>query len=74
MMVERDEEKAIRLVDERMLRIGVVGQPADLIERLAPLVAAGVQHLSFGPPLGPDLNQAVRLLGDVITYFRRGQR
>jgi 5,10-methylenetetrahydromethanopterin reductase len=72
-MVERDEEKAISLVDERMLRIGVVGRPADLIERLEPLVAAGAQHLSFGPPLGPDLNQAVQLLGEVITHFHRGQ-
>jgi 5,10-methylenetetrahydromethanopterin reductase len=69
MMVERDEEKAIKLVDERMLRIGVVGQPADVIERLEPLVAAGAQHLSFGPPLGPDVLAAVRLLGDVVRHF-----
>lgn len=69
MMVERDEEKAISLVDERMLRIGVVGQPADVIERLEPLVAAGAQHLSFGPPLGPDVLEAVRLLGQVVAYF-----
>ena len=40
-MVERDEEKAIGLVDEQMLRIGIVGQPSDVIERLEPLVAAG---------------------------------
>jgi 5,10-methylenetetrahydromethanopterin reductase len=70
MMVERDEEKAIALVDERMLRIGVVGQPADVIERLEPLVAAGAQHLSFGPPLGPDVIEAIRLLGQVIDYFK----
>jgi 5,10-methylenetetrahydromethanopterin reductase len=71
MMVERDAEKAIRLVDERMLRIGVVGQPRDVIERLEPLVAAGADHLSFGPPLGPDVLTAVRLLGEVIRYFRQ---
>ncbi len=68
--VERDEAKAAAMVDERMMRIGVVGQPADVIARLEPLVAAGVQHLSFGPPLGPDTIEAVRLLGDVINYFR----
>ncbi len=72
MMVERDEAKAIALVDERMLRIGVVGQPRDVIERLEPLVAAGVTHLSFGPPLGPDRLAAVHLLGQVIAHFRRG--
>ena len=70
MMVERDEEKAISLVDERMLRIGIVGQPKDVIERLQPLVTAGAQHLSFGPPLGPDLMAAVKLLGEVIRHFR----
>lgn len=69
MVVERDEEKAIRLVDDRMLRIGVVGGPADVIERLEPLVAAGARHLSFGPPLGPDPVQAVRLLGQVVAHF-----
>jgi 5,10-methylenetetrahydromethanopterin reductase len=70
MMVERDEEKAIRLVDERMLRIGVMGEPRDVIERLEPLVAAGADHLSFGPPLGPDVGEAVRLLAQVIQHFR----
>lgn len=70
MMVEQNEEKAIRLVDERMLRIGVVGGPQEVIARLEPLVAAGVRHLSFGPPLGPDRGEAVRLLGEVVGYFR----
>ncbi len=71
MMVERDVERAIEMVDERMLRIGVVGRPADVIARLEPLVDAGVRHLSFGPPLGPDRLAAVGLLGrDVIPHFR----
>lgn len=70
LMVERDEAKAIDLVDERMLRIGVVGSPRDVIARLEPLVAAGVTHLSFGPPLGPDRLAAIHLLGQVIEHFR----
>jgi 5,10-methylenetetrahydromethanopterin reductase len=69
MMVERDEGKAISLVDERMLRIGVVGSPADVIARLEPLVAAGVRHLSFGPPLGPDPLHAIALLGQVVRHY-----
>ena len=68
---EKNEEKAIALVDEGMLRIGIVGGSADVIERLEPLVAAGATHLSFGPPLGPDPLEAVRLLGQVISHFRR---
>ena len=40
-------------------------------DRLAPLVAAGARHISFGPPLGPDPLAAVRLLGrEVLPYFR----
>lgn len=58
------------MVDERMLRVGVMGQASDVIARLEPLVAAGVQHLSFGPPLGPDPLEAVTLLGQVIAHFR----
>lgn len=68
---DRDMDRACELVDERMLRIGVMGNPRDLIQRLEPLVAAGARHLSFGPPLGPDPVEAVRLLGrDVLPYFR----
>ncbi|HEY7697128.1 MAG TPA: LLM class flavin-dependent oxidoreductase [Vicinamibacteria bacterium] len=68
---ERDMDKASSLVDERMLRIGVVGGPRDVIQRLEPLVAAGARHLSFGPPLGPDPLEAVELLGrEVLPYFR----
>lgn len=71
MMVEQDEDKAIELVDERMLRIGVVGSADDVIARLEPLVGAGVQHLSFGPPLGPDPLYAIELLGTrVLPHFK----
>lgn len=71
MMVERDEEKAISLVDERMLRIGIVGGAHEVIERLEPLVAAGATHLSFGPPLGPNRLEAIELLGKVVAHFAR---
>ena len=70
-MVEDDMAKACDLVDDRMLKIGVVGRPGALIERLEPLVAAGATHLSFGPPLGPDPLSAIRLLGEtVLPHFR----
>ena len=67
---EKDMDKAVGLGDERMMRIGVVGDPKQLLERLEPLVAAGVTHLSFGPPLGPDPETAVRMLGEkVLPHF-----
>jgi 5,10-methylenetetrahydromethanopterin reductase len=71
LMAERDESKALRLVDERMLAIGVVGTACDVIARIEPLAQAGARHLSFGPPLGPDPLAAVQLLGrEVLPYFR----
>ena len=71
LIAERDEAKATGLVDDRMLAIGVVGRAEDLIARLEPLAAAGVRHLSFGPPLGPDPLRAVELLGQyVLPHFR----
>ena len=70
LMVERNPEKARALVDDRMLRIGVVGTPHDLIARLEGLVSVGVRHLSFGPPLGPDPAEAIAAIGRaVIPYF-----
>jgi len=72
-MVERDLDKAKGLVTLAMLRIGIVGTTQELIARLESLVALGVRHLSFGPPLGTDPLEAVRAIGrDVIPHFRTG--
>lgn len=69
---ERDLDRACSLVDERMMAIGVVGTAEEVVQRLEPLVEAGVGHLSFGPPLGPDPLVAVELLGKkVLPYFER---
>ena len=63
LMVERDEAKAVDLVNDRMLRIGVEGDASDLVMRLQPLITAGADHISFGPPLGPQPLKAIELLG-----------
>ena len=71
LMVERDEAKAIGLVTDKMLRIGVVGDAHDLVARLQPLIAAGADHISFGPPLGPEPLKAIALLGrEVLPQLR----
>jgi 5,10-methylenetetrahydromethanopterin reductase len=62
---------AARLVTPDMLRMGVLGTARDLLPRLEHLVALGAHHLSFGPPLGPDLFQAIQALGrEVLPHFR----
>jgi 5,10-methylenetetrahydromethanopterin reductase len=73
LMVERDEAKAIGLVDERMLRIGIAGDANEVVLRLRPLVDAGATHISFGPPLGPEPLKAIAQLGrDVLPRLRDG--
>ena len=68
---DRDPARARALVTPEMLRIGLVGTGADLVPRLEGLVAMGVRHLSFGPPLGPDPLLAIERLGrEVLPHFR----
>jgi len=57
---------AAALIDERMLALGIAGGPVDVVARCQALQALGADHLSFGPPLGPDPVAAVRLLGDQV--------
>jgi len=71
MMVENDTEKAKALVTDSMLKIGIVGTTADLTARLEKLVEMGLNHVSLGPPLGPDPLKAVEIIGrEVLPKFR----
>ncbi len=71
-MAATDLDGASSLVTERMLSLGVVGSPDDVANRCAGLVRAGARHLSFGPPLGPDPELAVRALGlEVLPALRK---
>lgn len=68
-----DPVEARRLVDARMLRLGIAGDPATVTARVGALQDAGFTHLSFGPPLGPDPVQAVARLGrHVLPALRAG--
>jgi 5,10-methylenetetrahydromethanopterin reductase len=70
-MTENNIEKAKSLVTPAMMQIGIAGTTGDLIMRLERLVALGVNHISLGPPLGPDLAAALAAVGrDVIPHFR----
>ncbi len=70
-MTENNIEKAKSLITPQMLQFGIAGTSRELIERIEKLTALGVQHISFGPPLGPDIDEAIRVIGqEVIPYFR----
>jgi 5,10-methylenetetrahydromethanopterin reductase len=61
-----NRHRAAALIDDRMLSLGVAGDVADVLARCRTLVRLGADHLSFGPPLGPDPVAAVRLLGEQV--------
>lgn len=69
---EGDLARAMALVTPQMLRVGVAGSAADLLPRLEGLVAMGARHLSFGPPLGPNPLEAIRILGERVLAPLRG--
>lgn len=70
-LLRRDRiEAAAKKIDDRVLKLAIVGTPSQCIEQIAELKEAGVTHLNIGPPLGPDPEAAVELIGKhVIPYF-----
>jgi len=62
-LARQDQQAAIDLITPAMLRLGIAGTPEEVIARCRSLLGSGVRHLSFGPPLGPDLHEAVVTLG-----------
>jgi 5,10-methylenetetrahydromethanopterin reductase len=74
-VLERDGlDAATRLIDERMLALGVTGSVAQVVERCQALRVAGATHLSFGPPLGPDVREAVDVLGTEVLPALAGTK
>ena len=66
------EAAATASVSPRMLDLGIAGSAADVITGAAELLALGVRHISFGPPLGSDRAATLRLIGtQVLPELRR---
>lgn len=71
LLAERRPEDAAAQVTDEMLRLAIVGTPADLIERFEALAAEGVTQINIGGPLGPNPDEAIELIGaKVIPHFR----
>ncbi|WP_306205444.1 LLM class flavin-dependent oxidoreductase [Actinoplanes sp. RD1] len=72
LMLAGREDDAIASVTDSMLQLGIVGGVDEVIDQCAQLIDAGVRHISFGPPMGPDPLAALRLLGaEVLPVLRR---
>ena len=64
--IDGDQERARQMVTPQMLRIGIAGTSKHLLQRLDALAALGVRHISFGPPLGPDIMAAIEAIGSRV--------
>lgn len=66
----QDFERAKALVTDEMARIAIHGTPEDCVERIEQLIGKGLTHVRFGPPLGPDPEETIRLIGEeIIPHF-----
>lgn len=66
-----NSDAALSEVDDSMLRLGIYGNTAQVIERCSRLIGQGVRHLSFGQPLGPSAPSAIRQLGEQVLPVLR---
>lgn len=68
-----DIEKAKSMISEKAIRaFSASGTPQDIIPEIEEMIAAGATHIAFGPPLGPDFDEALDLLAkDVLPHFRK---
>lgn len=68
---ERDYAGARGLMTDEMADLAVHGTPDDCVDRIEGLIDQGLNHVRFGPPLGPDPAEAIRLIGEeIIPHFR----
>ena len=64
-------EEARERVTPDMLRLGISGTPEEVIAQINELAESGVTEVNLGGPLGPDPEEAIRLMGEeVIPAFR----
>lgn len=67
-----DYEAARNGVTPEMIKLGITGTPADVIEQVEQLAEIGIDEVSLGGPLGPDPEKAIELIGKhVIPHFRK---
>jgi 5,10-methylenetetrahydromethanopterin reductase len=73
LMSAGNEDDAVDSVTDDMMRLGIVGGVDDVIEQCQALIEAGARHISFGPPMGPDIGLSLRLLGERVLPVLRAQ-
>lgn len=62
------EELVSRIIDN----FSATGTPDDVIEQTDRLVKAGITHICYGHPLGKNIEESIRLIGDKVKpYFEQ---
>jgi len=65
-------DQAAGLVTDRMTDLAIRGTPEDVIRRIEAIADMGITQVNLGGPLGPDPEEAIRLMGErVIPHFRQ---
>ncbi len=65
------QQAARHVSDATVEAFCLAGTPEDVLRRVEQLAAAGVRHITFCPPLGPDRQEAIRLLAaKILPHFR----
>ena len=62
----RPSDFQLGVITPGMLSLGVAGGPDEVGAACTKLLADGARHISFGPPLGPDREKALRVLGQKV--------
>ena len=66
-------DEAANLVTDEMTNLAIRGTPDDVIRRIETVADMGITQISLGGPLGPDPDEAIRLMGErVIPHFKSG--
>jgi 5,10-methylenetetrahydromethanopterin reductase len=66
-----DMSRAMGLLDERMFRLAIYGDPEAMLERVHWLAEQGVTQVNLGPPLGANPEQALRITGEQVIARMR---
>lgn len=68
-------EAGKQLVTNKMLRLAIYGKSDDCIARIEELGRKGITNMALGAPLGPNPEEAIKLIGKkIMPYFRDSQR
>jgi len=65
-IAERDYQKARKLVTSEMAQLAIYGTPTNCVEHIHTLAKKGLTHIRFGPPLGPNPVESIKLIGEKI--------